>query len=133
MALDIHAYVANETAFLAGAAAGPFYSTGADYSASVPGSTGSNDAGGVIIEVTGAFGADNFDAIVQTAVENASPSATWVDTNSRVNGIVVAGQYQLHITDPILSRCRLKIVKNAGAADVTWTIRWMSDRAVAAI
>jgi hypothetical protein len=131
MALDLHAFVVSETAFIAGSAAGPFFSSGADYSASVPGSTGSNDAGGVIIEVTGAFGADNFDVIVQTAVESASPSATWNDTNSRVNGIVVAGQYQLHITDPIISRCRLKIVKNAGATDVTWTVRWMSDRALA--
>jgi hypothetical protein len=131
MALDLHAYVVSEVPFVAGAGGGPFYSPGADYSANVAGSTGSNDAGGLIIDVSGAFAGDNFDVIVQTSVEDALAPNTWSDTNSRTNGIVVAGQYQLHITDPIISRCRVKIVKNAGAADVTWTIRWMSDRALA--
>jgi len=131
MALDIHAFSAVETAtsFLAFPAA----TVGADYSATVPGSTGTNDAGGLILIVTGALAASSFDAIVQTAVENAPPGLVpdlWVDTNSRINGIAALGQYQLHITDPIISKCRLRIVRTAGAATPTWSTTWLSDRAV---
>ena len=130
MALDIHAFIARETALTP--VVYPATSTGADYSASVPGSTGTNDAGGVIIEVTGAFAGDSFDCIVQTSVEDAGTgNEFWVDTNSRVNGITATGQYQLHITDPIVAQCRLRIVRNAGAAAITFRINWMSDRALA--
>jgi hypothetical protein len=164
MALDLHAYVLVDDIDPATGSA-PFqplvypsegvFTVGADYSAGVAGSTGRNDSGGLILQATfGLLGnAGTFDVYLQTAVEDAEPyppyqslpppvgTDAWVDTNPKILGITkptpgTVRRYQLHITDPIVSKCRLRIVRTLPVGAVatnfpTWSTFWMSDRALA--
>lgn len=136
MSLDIHSYIAEEpTTLVLTSGAGPFFSGGANYGADVPGSIGYNDAGGLIVVISdggGGLGGLLCDIIVQTATEDANPSGEtqWVDTASRLNGISSFDTFQLHLTDPIITKVRAKLVKSSGTQNVNIAYAWMSDRAV---
>jgi len=72
----------------------------------------------------------NFDLVVETAVQAANPAEadSWQETNDRINGVVALGTYSLVIANPVIDKCRIKIVKNAGTLDTTFTPTWLGDK-----
>lgn len=83
------------------------------------------------VSVSG-YSAGEVDLIVQTAPSEADADGEWVDTDSRINGIVANGNYTLEVTDPIMDKVRIAYVPNTGAsagATFTGTVtgRWLCD------
>jgi hypothetical protein len=117
--------VVEAAAVVFGSGAGPAYSAGAQldnpqYLAAAMFCVVSDGGDGL--------GDLDVDIVVQTAPEDAVSDADWMDTKTRINGIIAFGSYQILVTDPVLSNIRAKIVKNAGTEDVSFQFRWGADR-----
>lgn len=85
---------------------------------------------GVVLVVSnpsaGGFGAA-FDAIMQTATDDATVDGDWIDTDTRINGIAAAGTYSVEGTDPVMDRVRLRLA-GIGFLGVSVRTQWLSDK-----
>jgi len=92
--------------------------------------------GGLVLEVElptlGVFG-DTFDAIVQTATDEAAAAADWTDLDMRINGISGPGIHSIQITDGVYDLLRLKFDAGAGVVAAIVRTHWMADRSITLI
>ena len=84
---------------------------------------------GISVVLSGAIDG-NFDLVIETAVQAAAPGqpGSWSETSDRINGVNALGSVSIPCANPVLDKCRVKIVKNAGTVDTTFGITWLADK-----
>jgi hypothetical protein len=72
------------------------------------------------------FAGGEVNIVVQTADEDVTTDAEWVDTYTRINGIVADGTYTIELNDPIMFQVRAKVeIVSDFTGDIT--VRWGSN------